>query len=64
MRDTHDQLIDETGALITETVRRNIRLARELALNMDLPIAHYDEALDTVNGLEIELRMIAGQEER
>lgn len=59
---THDQLLDETGAIL-ETVRRNIRAARELALHMDMEPRRYDQILRNVQSAELEVRTIATRRE-
>lgn len=58
MRLLHDQLIDEAGAAI-KLVRRNVRLARELALGLDEDVERHDYALARAGMTEAELKAIA-----
>jgi len=55
---THDQLIDEAGSIL-ETVRRNIRAARELALHMDMEVTRHDQILRNIHSAELEAKSIA-----
>ena len=56
----HDQLIDETGAAL-ETNRRNIRMARELALHEGRDHTLYDQALKSIEHSLDALRSIIEQ---
>lgn len=60
-KNDHDQLIDETSAALVEN-RRNIRMARTLALHADQDPRAYDRALVALENALSELRAIAEQE--
>ncbi len=55
---THAQLVDETGPTI-DTLRRNIRIARKLAVHMDRPTCRYDHALSALAELESDMKTVA-----
>lgn len=55
---THAQLVDETGPTI-DVLRRNIRIARKLAVHMDRPTCRYDHALSALAELEAEMKIVA-----
>ena len=55
---THAQLVDETAPTIDQ-LRKNIRMARLLALQMDRPACRYDHALSALAELEAELKVLA-----
>jgi hypothetical protein len=58
---THAQLVDETAPTIA-ALRRNITLARELALHMNQPVDRHDQALSSLNELEDEMKTLVQQE--
>ncbi len=55
---THAQLVDETAPTI-DTLRRNIRIARKLAVHMNRPTCRYDHALSALAELEADMNTVA-----
>ena len=58
---THAQLVDETTPVIA-TLRRTIRIARELALKMDRPSSRYDHALLALGEFEAEMKYLVQED--
>lgn len=54
---THDQLIDETKSSI-DTLKRNVRAARIIALQCDRPTCRYDHTLGALAEIEAEMRWL------
>ena len=58
---THAQLVDETAPTIT-ALRRNLTLARELALHMNRPVDRHDRALLLLVELESDMKTLVQAE--
>ena len=54
---THARLVDEIKPTIN-ALRRNIRIARTLALHMDRPSCRYDHALSALAELEADMKTV------
>jgi hypothetical protein len=58
---THAQLLDETAPTI-DSLRRTIRIARQLAVHMNRTPNRYDHALLALGELESELKYLVQEE--
>jgi len=54
----HAQLVDETAPAL-DALRRNIRIARTLALHLDRPTCRYDHALNALAEVEADMKTVS-----